>query len=347
LATADAPRAGRAGLKDVAKLAGVSVKTVSNVVNGYRHVTESTRERVLRAIEELNYQPNLAARTLRARRSGIIALALPELSIPYFSELAGLIVDAAAARSWTVLVDQTNGLAERERLITEGIRTHLIDGLIFSPIALDTRELERRRDGTPLVLLGERGYDGPADHVAIDNVTAVREATAHVIALGRRRIAAIGDQRDVPAGETAHRRLEGYRQALAGAGLPYDEALVMPAPRYHRADGAEGMARLLALPEPPDAVVCFNDLIALGALRTLLVRGRRVPEDVALVGCDDIEEARYSTPMLTTIAPDKQQIADLAVDFLLSRMDGPAGPPRRVVAGHRLIVRESTAGTLG
>jgi len=334
-----------ASLRDVAKLAGVSVKTVSNVVNEHPHVTDTTRQRVLAAIGELNYRPNPAARTLRKGRSGIVGLAVPDLGIPYFSELAALVVDAAAEQSWTVLVDQTGGLLERELLISEGMRTHLLDGLIFSPIAMGRVELDRRQDDTPLVLLGERVTGGPADHVAIDNVAAARDATAHLVALGRRRIAAIGDQRHVPAGRTAHLRLEGYRRALLEAGLPYDETLVLPAKDYHRQDGAEQMARLLELPEPPDAVLCFADLLALGALRTLAVSGRQVPRDVAVVGFDDIEDGRFSTPTLTTIRPDKPRIAALAVEFLLSRMaDGPGGPPREVLVDHDLVVRESSTG---
>ena len=335
-----------ASLRDVAKLAGVSVKTVSNVVNDYAHVTEGTRQRVQLAIDELHYRPNPAARTLRSGRSGIIGLALPEVGNAYFAELAGLIVDAAAEQSWTVLIDQTGGQLERELLVSEGMRAHMLDGLIFSPIAMGAEELAARRDDTAMVLLGERIFDGPADHVAIDNVAAARDATAHLVALGRRRIAAIGDQRHVPAGRTAHLRLAGYRAALAEAGLPYDEELVLPADDYHRTDGADMMAKLLALDSPPDAVLCFADLIALGAQRTVLSAGGRVPEDVAIVGFDDIEDGRFSTPSLTTIRPDKQEIARLAVSFLLSRMSSDAGtPPREVQAGYELVVRESTAGS--
>jgi DNA-binding LacI/PurR family transcriptional regulator len=333
-----------ASLKDVANLAGVSVKTVSNVVNGYPHVTVATRTRVERAVAELNYRPNLSARNLRKGRSGVIALALPELDVPYFSELAGFVIEAADAESWTVLVDQTNGRPDRERLVTQGIRGHLIDGLIFSPITMQREDLAARTDDTPLVLLGERVYDGPADHVAIDNVAAAREATAHLLALGRRRVAAIGAQPEMDAG-TARLRLAGYRAALAGAGLAGDDRLVVPVDSYHRADGAAAMARLLDLAEPPDAVFCFSDLLALGALRTLLAGGHRVPADVAVIGFDDIEDGRFSTPTLSTISPDKRQIAQLAVSFLLSRIaDGAALPPREVQAGYTLAARESTLG---
>jgi DNA-binding LacI/PurR family transcriptional regulator len=335
---------GRVSLKHVAARAGVSVKTVSNVVNGYVHVTEATRTRVQKAIDELNYRPNLAARNLRQGRSDVIALALPELDLPYFAELARSVIKYAETKGWTVLIDQTDGLVDREQLVLEGIRGRLIDGLIFSPIALGAEELERRRDPTPLVLLGERVYDGPADHVSIDNVAAARVATGHLIELGRRRIAAVGDQ-PRPQSQTAHLRLRGYQEALAEAGLPVPAELTVEVEQYHRADGAAAVRRLLALPEPPDALFCFNDLLALGALRALHEEGLRVPDDVAVVGWDDVEDGRYSLPTLTTISPDKHQIASLAVDFLASRLgDGRLEPPREVTADFTLAVRESTTG---
>jgi DNA-binding LacI/PurR family transcriptional regulator len=334
---------GRASLKHVAELAGVSVKTVSNVVNGYVHVTDGTRDRVQRAIEQLNYRPNMAARQLRQGRSDVIALALPELDLPYFAELARSVIKCAEAKGWTVLIDQTDGLVEREQLVLDGIRGRLIDGLILSPIALGAADLEGRRDTTPLVLLGERVFDGPADHVAIDNIAAARAATSHLIGLGRRRIAAIGDQSQ-PTSQTAHLRVRGFREALAEAGLTARPDWVVEVDQYHRADGARAMRRLLDLPEPPDAVFCFNDLMALGALREAHDHGVRVPEDVAVVGWDDIEEGRFSTPTLTTVSPDKQRIASLAVDFLAARLDAGTGPPREVTAPFDLAVRESTTG---
>ncbi|XVU24836.1 LacI family DNA-binding transcriptional regulator [Actinoplanes sp. CA-054009] len=329
------------GLKDVAARAGVSIKTVSNVVNGYVHVAPATRARVQAAIEALGYVPNMAARQLRSGRSGVIALAVPELQSPYFAEIAGLIVQAAEQRSWTVLIDQTDGQAERERNLVAGLRRHAIDGLIFSPLALAGEELAVE-SGTPMVLLGERVWHGPADHVAIDNTAAAADATRHLTALGRRRIAAIGVQ-DRPSAVTAHQRLAGYRAVLAGAGLP---ELPMPVESFHRADGAAAMARLLDEGEPPDAVFCFNDLLALGAIRTLLERGLSVPGDVAVIGFDDIEDGRFSTPTLSTIAPDAPRIAQLAVDLLAERLgDGPAasGAPRELRVDHRLVVRESTS----
>lgn len=334
----------RVSLRDVAERAGVSVKTVSNVVNGYAHVTAETRSRVQRALDELNYRPNLAARHLRKGRSNVITLAVPELDLPYFAELARAVVKCGEEKGWTVLIDQTDGLIEREQLVLEGIRGRLIDGLIFSPLAVGAEDLRRRRDETPLVLLGERVYEGPADHVSIDNVAAARCATEHLLQLGRRRVAAIGGQ-SRPGTQTARLRLKGYRSALARAQVPFTGELVATVSQYHRKEGATAMRRLLDLREPPDAVFCFNDLLALGALRALSEQGVRVPEEVAVVGWDDIEDGRYSTPTLTTISPDKQQIAAVAVDFLASRLHGERDePPREATAEFSLLARESTTG---
>jgi DNA-binding LacI/PurR family transcriptional regulator len=144
---------------------------------------------------------------------------------------------------------------------------------------------------------------------------------------------------------TAHQRLAGYRAALEQAGLARDAALEVAVDSFHRADGADAMARLLDAGEPPDAVFCFNDLLALGAIRTLLTRGFTVPGDVAVVGFDDIEDGRFSTPTLTTVAPDAPRLAQLAVDLLAERLgDSPAaaGAPRELRVDHRLVVREST-----
>ncbi|MEH0938729.1 LacI family DNA-binding transcriptional regulator [Micromonospora psammae] len=328
-------------LKDVAERAGVSVKTVSNVVNGYLHVKPDTRARVEEAIAELNYRPNLSARNLRKGRTGVIALAVPELDIPYFAELARHVVVAAAEHGWTVLIDQTGGGPEQERVAASGIADHMIDGLIFSPLALTADDLAGL-DGMPMVLLGERVDHGPADHVVIDNVAAAREITGHLAGLGRRRIAAIGSQR-TPEGASARLRLEGYAAGLADAGIAYDDRLVAPAPAWHRADGAAAMRQLLDSGSRPDAVFCFNDTLALGALRALHEAGLRVPEDVAVAGFDDIEDGRFSIPTLSTIAPDKERIARLAVELLAGRLNGDrAAPPRELQVPYQLTPREST-----
>jgi DNA-binding LacI/PurR family transcriptional regulator len=343
---ADAPETSRpASLKDVAARAGVSIKTVSNVVHDYRYVSETTRARVRTAIDELNYQPNMAARNLRGGRSGLIALAVPELGIPYFAEIARLVVEEAAKHGFTVLIDQTGGVREREQLFVSGIRPQLVDALIVTPITLTRDDLADRPDRLPIVMLGETPSDGLVDKVAIDSRKAGAAAVSHLIGLGRSRIAVIGAPTG-PTGSSAHlRRLQGYWQALAEAGLRTDLELVAKIGAFRAAEGSQAMADLLALPEPPDAVFCFNDLLALGATRRLLTSGYRVPEDVAVMGFDDLEEGKYVTPTLSTVSPDKQEIARVAVARILSQLRLAApGPPRSTEVPFRLIERESTIG---
>jgi DNA-binding LacI/PurR family transcriptional regulator len=337
-----------ATLKDVARLAGVSVRTVSNVVNNYPYVTPEMRERVQVALEELNYQPNLSARYLRKGRTGILAFVMPDLNNAYFSELGNAIITAATAHTYTVLIDHTHGKYENEQRVIQGLTPHLIDGLILSPQALEPEDLLPREEGSlPIVLLGDRIYNVPYDHVTYDNVSMARLATRHLISLGRRRIAALGVQvingRET---ETSLLRLHGYSEALAEVGLPLDPRLIIRGiDSFNRRNGARAIRELLALDSPPDAVFCFNDLLALGVIRAAYEAGYRVPEDLAVVGFDDIEDSRFSVPSLTTISPDKEKIGDLAIAFLLGRIDGTrTGPPERVEVPCHLIIRESSVG---
>ncbi len=329
-------------------LAGVSVKTVSNVVNDYPYVRPATRAKVQEAIAELGYRPNMSARNLRSGRSGVIALAVPELNAPYFAELAHHVVRAAMDQGWTVLVDETGqthdqALRDRERSAASGIRGQLIDGVILSPLALDEADLARY-GSVPLVLLGERLGSHLADHVAIDNRAAAEVATRHLLELGRRRIAVIGTQ-PPPYGQSARQRVQGYRAALRSARVRFDSSLIVPALDWRRTEGLTGIRRLLALPQPPDAVFCLNDLLALGAIRGLSEAGVRVPDDVAVVGFDDIEESRFSVPTLTTVAPDKAAIATEAVARLARRLKhGLTSDPEEVLIDYHLEVRESTGG---
>lgn len=329
------------GIRDVAALARVSPTTVSNVLSGNRPVSSATRERVEWAIEQLGYRPNLSARNLRLRQGGLIAVAVPEIDVPYFAELISHVVQDARERGYTVLVDQTNGRLEAERFVLSGMNPGMVDGIIFSPLGIQRAEYETRRDTTPLVLLGERITGAGLDHVAIDNVAAVADAIGYLVQQGHRRIAAIGHQ-DPRGGGTAPQRTEGYRQALDRARIPYDAALVVHTKKYHRRDGAVATAELLDRGVDVDAIFAYNDLLALGAIHTLHERGLRVPEDVAVIGMDDIDDGRYSTPTLSTIAPDKPTIARTALDLLLDRMAGESQAPRQIVIPHTLVVRNSS-----
>ena len=329
-------------LKDVAARANVSIKTVSNVVNGYVHVSESVRTRVEAAISELGYRPNLSARNLRSARSGVLALAVPELS-EYFAELASLVQRAAEEQGFTLLIDQTGGVAARERRVLEGIRTHLVDGLILSPISLSARDIAARLDTTPLVLLGERVFGGPADHVAIDNVAAARALVEHLCGRERTRIAAIGVT-PTQGLSPARFRLQGYRRAVRAAGLAVEPELIVRVEQWNRQDGADAVRQLLRDGVKFDAIFAFNDWLAIGALHALHEARIAVPDDVAVVGFDDLEAGRFVEPELTTIAPDKLQIAREAVAQVVARSSNVNTPPREIIVPHRLVVRASSGG---
>ncbi|WP_069164855.1 LacI family DNA-binding transcriptional regulator [Nocardia altamirensis] len=331
-----------ATLKDVAALAGVSIKTVSNVVNGYDFVKPENRRRVLAALEATGYRPHRGARNLRRGRTGFIALMLPELSIPYFAELSGLVITAAQRLDWDVLIEQTQGARDQERAALASMGPYMIDGAIVSPQALEQADFAELSPGVPLVMLGEHDIEVAIDHVAIDNVRAARTAVGHLLEIGRRRIAAIGDN---PRRGTAALRRTGYREALAAAGLPERGELIVTALEYHRHEGAQAMRQLLALPQPPDAVFCFNDLLAIGAIRTCAEHGVRVPEDVAIVGFDNTEESAFSVPSLTTITPDKAAIASTAVD-LLHRRGTETFAAQDIEIPFTLEIRESTVGRM-
>jgi len=332
-----------ATLHDVADLAGVSFKTVSNVVNGYPHIRPATREKVERAIAELGYKPNLSARSLRSGRTGAIALAVPELNLSYFAELASFVIAAAEEAGLVTLVEQTGGDRDRELALLQSPRLRMTDGLILSPLGMRQEDAESLDVSFPLVLLGEPVFDWPNDHVSMRNAEATRAGTEYLIESGRRRIAVIGEYEDEVFG-SARSRLKGYREALAAHGIEYDGSIVAGATLWHRADGAHAMHELLDRGVEFDAVFGFNDTLALGAMRVLQEAGVRVPEDVAVLGFDNLDEAAYSIPSLTTVDPGREWIARTAVGTLLERIGrgGADLPPRTKFADFGIIEREST-----
>jgi DNA-binding LacI/PurR family transcriptional regulator len=330
-------------LRDVAAAAGVSIKTVSNVINGYPHVSASTRAAVQAAVAELGYQPNLSARGLRSGRTGAISLVIPDLRNPYFAELADSVVRAASTRGVAVFIEQSGGDPEREREILRGPRMRMADGILFSALGLGREDSELTETPRPLVLLGERIFGGPADHVTMKNVEASRAATEHLLSLGRTSIVALGARPDDVVG-SAGLRLTGYRQALEAAGRDLRDDLVVEAGEWRRVDGAGAMRAFLERGLPVDGVVAFNDALAFGAMRAIEDAGFRIPDDVAIIGFDDVDETRYSIPTLSSIDPGRDDIAEKAVQLLLARIDGGGGDGFvEYEAPFRLVVRESSA----
>ncbi len=331
-------------MRDVALAAGVSPKTVSNVVNGYAHVSPGMRQRVQEHIDALGYRPQAAGRQLRQGRTGMVAVAVPGIDMPFFADLASRLVRTARAHGLAVAVEQTDGDVEREREVAAGLPTRFADGLVFSPLEMSADELVAV-PGTPVVLLGEHAAGVPVDCVGIDSVAVAALGTRHLVEVGRRRVAALGVKATLH--DTASQRLQGYRSALAAAGLPHGGDLLLGVEDWTREDGEAAGERLVAARRAGlevDGVLAMNDVLALGLMRALRRHGVRVPEDVAVVGVDDVAESAYSTPTLTTVAIDRSVMAEAALRLLVSRMADPDLPPRAVEAPHRLVVRESTVG---
>ncbi|MCR2812333.1 LacI family transcriptional regulator [Microbacterium sp. zg.Y1090] len=333
-------------MHDVARLAGVSIKTVSNVINDYPHVRPETRSRVQAAIDELDYHPNLSARGLRSGKTGVIGLAVPALRENYFAELADAIIRAAEKRGLGVVVEQTSGDRDTELAAVSGRRQRFMDGLLFSPVALGQQDAHVLDAPFPLVLLGERIFGGPTDHVAMHNVSAAEAAVAHLIDTGRRRIAVVGAAAEDEDGEasSASLRLRGYRRALEAAGIPFDRRLVRPAEGWNRQSGAAALHGLVADGVAFDAVFALNDTLGLGVLRALGEEHIAVPEHVAVIGFDDIDEARFSVPSLSSVETGREQIAEIAVRLLVERIAEKDDrlPPRTIKPDFTVVRRESS-----
>ncbi|MDR1513970.1 MAG: LacI family transcriptional regulator [Propionibacteriaceae bacterium] len=342
---------GRAAtMRDVARLAGVSVKTVSNVLNGYQYLRPETADRVRNAIQELGYHMNVSARNLGRGRTDSIALVLPALRGVYFAELADTVMREAAGHGLTVFIEQTNDERSRELRVLDGSYRSRFDGVLYSPLAVNQGDLALFDVDFPLVLLGERVFGADVDHVTMSNVEGARAATEHVLDLGAKTVVPLGFKSD-PLPSSGTLRYRGFRAALNERGLDVDPRAVIGVPDYLHSTGAATMRRILERGVRPDAVVAFTDTLALGALSVLLDHGLRVPEDVLLTGFDNIDESSFSRPPLSTIDPGRDRIARRAVELLAERIrlqrDGvPRGEqpaPREILVDFELIPRQSTA----
>ena len=328
----------RATVKDVARLAQVSPKTVSNVVTGSVPVSDAMRARVEAAMLELDYVPNLSARALRNGRSGLIALALPDLSSPYAAETAHHIVTLARERGLGVQVEEVAPSGEREMQLISRARASLIDGLVLNPVLMQNITVRPGLWLPPTVFIGEV-EQSVGDHVWVDNVAAVRELTSYLVDLGHRRIAIMG----VMKSETSRLRLKGYRAALRAARIPRDPVLEIFGPKWSPAGAYVAIAAYLERHDLPEAIVCMTDSIAVGVLSALWTLGHRVPDDVSVVGYDNVADSAFTVPPLTTIDFDKHAYASTVLDLLEARIADRDRPIECVTMPHRLLIRASTA----
>ncbi len=334
----DPTQGGVPTIATVARLANVSVASASRVLNGIR-TTPDTYARVTEAAEVVGYAPNAAARSLRSRRTGQIAFAMPDVGNPVYTTMVGSIQEIMRTRGWRLMLHSTGADAEDELAMVRDLKHRFVDGLILASLHLtDVHEDELRRAAAPVVVIGRPTRGTPVDTVQAHSRRGAAEAVRHLYAVGRRRIAFInGPQHTVPG---ALRRL-GYFDGLRSCGLARDDALVEVAADFMVEPGRNAAERMLER-KRPDAILCANDLLAVGALATLHVTGLDVPGDVALVGMDDTALCEFTWPRLTSVDLGSAERARIAAELLLERIESPGLETRVVGVEPRLVVRASS-----
>jgi DNA-binding LacI/PurR family transcriptional regulator len=332
-----------ATIEDVAKRAGVSIATVSRVMNSSPGVGEDTRKRVEEAMAALDYRPNQAARSLRSNRSRIIGLLISDIQNPFFAGLIRGVEDQALRHEYSLILCNTNESPQREQQYLDVLYMERVAGVILVPtrehVGDETRKRFRER-GVPIVAVDRRVKDRDIDAVITDNVRGAYDAVTHLIANGYRRIGVITGPLTITTG---HERLEGYRQALREAGIPLDPALERSG-TFAVESGRERAEQLLGLTPRPDALFTTNNLLTLGALHAVHDRNLSVPDDVALVGYDDIQWGELGSVSLTTVMQPVYELGSAAALRLFQRMSDPGNQSRQeIILAPTLLVRGSSA----
>jgi LacI family transcriptional regulator len=329
-----------ATIRDVAEKAGVSLATVSHVVNNTRYVSDAVREKVIEAMEVVGYRPNALARSLRRGKTHTIGLILPDSSNPFFAEVGRVIEDEAYHQGYSVVLCNTEGSSEKESHYVKVLTEKQVDGIIFLAEGDRAEPLELLLDQKISVVLVDEevpDYKATVDVVIIDNYGGGFTATEHLIKLGHRRIACITGPSPVTL---SAERVTGYRDALAKNNLQYDPSLVLRGD-FHQETGYAQTRALLSLSERPTAIFACNDLMAMGALRAAFEMGLRVPQDLSIVGFDDFDFASFTIPPLTTIAQPKDEMGRLAIHLLVDRMTNESHEFKHTCLSTKLIVRGS------
>jgi DNA-binding LacI/PurR family transcriptional regulator len=325
---------------DVANAAGVSYSTVSRVVNNKTYVKDETRERVLRAMDELGYQANVQARSLAGGRTNVIGLLVVDLTTQYIAEIIRGIDDVLATDQQELMLYTTHRRKTKESAYVNMMARGLADGLlIVLPRQPEAYLMSLRQRDFPYVLIDHTGVDESDLSVISANRQGGYEATRHLLELGHRRIGIVTGWMDMVS---ARDRLDGYRSALADYNVHPDESLVIEGD-YTQACGVRGANLLLDLPQPPTAIFASNDVTAMGVMDAVRARGLRVPSDISIVGFDDIPIAEVLIPQLTTIRQPLIRMGRFATQMLLDLIQKPEEKQASIVLPTALVIRESTA----
>lgn len=329
--------------RDVAELAGVSQTTVSHVINdkhdGNIRISDETRRKVWEAVEALSYRPITAARTLRTDRSNLLAIIIPHMRTPFQPLLAAAIQEEAEKEDLEVIIYHTHDELQREKETVDALLSRGVDGVITQTYLLCTDDLDRLvKAGIAVVIYGTSPTHPFVDNITHDETKAVEEIIWYLIEQGHRRIGTIAGPQTTWGGRL---RKEGYIEALRSHNLPIEDELIRET-EFKRGNGAEAMGELLSLPEPPTAVFAANDILAVYALLYAIDSGLSVPDDVAIVGFDDIPEATIVRPSLTTVHKDIDLLGATAVQMLIERMNSEELlPSRQKTLDCEIIYRES------
>ena len=329
-----------ATMRDVAKRADVSVSTVSHVVNNSRAVSLAARERVLEAMQELGYKPNIMARNLRRQRSNTIGMIVPDSTNPFFAEVARGIEDAGFAHNFSVILCNTDGDIAKQLAYTNALIENQVAGIVFVAAGVSTAQVqELQKRAVPLVIV-DREVDGVhVDTVLTNHYQGGCLATQHLLDLGHQRVACITGGSDLSP--SADRGM-GYQDVLAANGLAYNTDLLQGGD-FQYAGGYLAAKQLLTAPNRPTAIFACNDLMAVGCISAARELGLSVPEDLSVVGFDDVKLASFTNPPLTTIAQPTYKIGTLAIEMLLDRLQKGDALPRLERLDTKLVIRHSTA----
>ncbi len=328
----------RATIIDIARMAGVSKSTVSLVLKNSELVKLETRAKVEAAMEEVGYVYNRAAANLRTSKSNFVGMIISDLNNAFFSELASGIEDAFYQAGYVPILANTNEDPVREARVLQSMREQGVAGVIISPTGSDSIALEDfRRSHIPLVTIARRLTSSDLTYIGQDNVRGVEKACAYLISLGHRKIGFLSGPAQT---ETGLERRQGYVQALAAGGIAFDPQLIIKSPPTRRG-GVEAAETLLSLNKNVTAAVCFNDIIAFGAMATLAAHGLEVGRDFSVIGFDNIGESEFCKPPLTTIDAHTRALGEQGGQILLDLIEHPRAAPRHIIAPVELLLRQS------
>lgn len=328
-------------MNEVAKKAGVSVATVSRVLNNSTNVNDETKARILKAIKALNYQPNRVAKRLRSKSisGNLLGVLIPDIENPFYVDVLRGIEDVAYRNNYAIIMCNFGQDEKKEKLYLEILQSESIDGLIAAPANEDDLQLKKMvNDGLPVVCVDRGLKETDVDLVVVDNDKGAYLATEHLVNQGYKRIAYISGLLSIPSSRF---REQGYRRALKDNGLEFDSDLVRYGNSKHQS-GVELCEELLNLKNPPDAIFTGNNLITLGALETIHSRSLNIPDDIAIVGFDDMYWASSLNPPLTAVRQPAMEIGRRAGELLIQRINDPLRSPIQMMLNVELITRHST-----